>query len=88
LVGPIDMIVDYRGEAKSVTRVRTGLQALQLDTLTLIDRFGADMDSFKLIRCVSVLWPVWETWQIFQDLKFRQMSKKINKFSFSSVPTE
>jgi len=30
--------------------------------------------------------PVWKkTWQIFQDLKFRQISKEINKFNFPSA---
>jgi len=29
--------------------------------------------------------PVWKTEKIFQNLKFHQMSKKINKFNFPSV---
>jgi len=29
--------------------------------------------------------PVWKTWQIFHNLKFRHMPKKINKLNFSFV---
>ena len=35
--------------------------------------------------CLPCAWLVWKIWQIFQNLKCRQMSKKINKFNFPSV---
>lgn len=49
LIGPLDIIIDYRGQ-NSITRVRTGLQAVQFDTLTTIDKYGAEMSDFRLIR--------------------------------------
>ncbi|XP_064085890.1 uncharacterized protein LOC135201005 isoform X1 [Macrobrachium nipponense] len=48
LTGPLDLIVDYRAPP-SITRVRTGIQAVQFDTLTVVDRFGAEMSDFKII---------------------------------------
>ncbi|XP_042229713.1 uncharacterized protein LOC121871451 isoform X8 [Homarus americanus] len=49
LTGPLDLIIDYRA-SPGITRVRTGLQAVQLDTLTVIDRFGAEMSDFHIVR--------------------------------------
>ncbi|XP_042229704.1 uncharacterized protein LOC121871451 isoform X2 [Homarus americanus] len=48
LTGPLDLIIDYRA-SPGITRVRTGLQAVQLDTLTVIDRFGAEMSDFHIV---------------------------------------
>lgn len=52
LTGPLDLIIDYRA-SPGITRVRTGLQAVQLDTLTTIDRFGAEMSDFHIVRYVD-----------------------------------
>lgn len=48
LTGPLDLIVDYRAPS-GITRVRTGLQAVQFDSLTTVDRFGAEMSDFQII---------------------------------------
>ncbi|KAK3849888.1 hypothetical protein Pcinc_043374 [Petrolisthes cinctipes] len=49
LTGPLDLIIDYRASSATIARVRTGLQAVQFDTLTAIDRFGAEMSDFNII---------------------------------------
>ncbi|XP_047489557.1 uncharacterized protein LOC125039543 isoform X6 [Penaeus chinensis] len=48
LTGPLDLIIDYRG-SPGITRVRTGIQAVQFDTLTTVDRYGAEMAEYQLI---------------------------------------
>ncbi|XP_076067971.1 uncharacterized protein LOC143040638 isoform X2 [Oratosquilla oratoria] len=48
LTGPLDIIIDYRANP-GITRVRTGLQAIQFDTLTNINRYGAEMSDFQII---------------------------------------
>ncbi|XP_063849597.1 uncharacterized protein LOC135093885 isoform X3 [Scylla paramamosain] len=53
LMGPLDLIIDFRaahsGDARGMTRVRTGLLAVQFDTLTSVDRFGAQMSDFNIV---------------------------------------
>ena len=54
LAGPLSLIIDYRAaqSGRGVTRVRTGLMMVQLDSLTSVDRFGAQMTNFNVVRWV------------------------------------
>ncbi|XP_050689540.1 uncharacterized protein LOC126981915 isoform X2 [Eriocheir sinensis] len=52
LTGPLDIVIDYRANpprGRAVNRVRTGLAAVQLNGLTLVDRFGAEMEDFDIV---------------------------------------
>ena len=57
LMGPLDLIIDFRAPQSrggaGLTRVRTGLLAVQFDTLTSVDRFGAQMSDFNIVRSVT-----------------------------------
>ncbi|MPC82067.1 hypothetical protein E2C01_076713 [Portunus trituberculatus] len=57
-MGPLDLIIDFRAglsrDTRGITRVRTGLLAVQFDTLTSVDRFGAQMSDFNIVRWVKV----------------------------------
>ncbi|KAG7164671.1 hypothetical protein Hamer_G005061 [Homarus americanus] len=80
LTGPLDLIIDYRA-SPGITRVRTGLQAVQLDTLTVIDRFGAEMSDFHIVSPLFDYMPYFGN----RTLAQQQMTELVVRHLFSNT---